>query len=83
MANTSKKLECFSNYTSKTVQLFKIQFAILDLVDLVKFEPQDVELIPEVLRQDDGEEKDDKSEQGEEVAHVLHNSNPKNEKKLG
>jgi hypothetical protein len=37
-----------------------------------------VELVPEVLRQGDGEEEDDEGEQGEEVTHVLHNSNPEN-----
>ena len=47
-----------------------------------KFVPEDVELIPEVLRQGDGEEEDDEGHQGEEVAHVLHDSNPGNEKNV-
>ena len=38
--------------------------------------PEDVELVPQVLGHHDREEEDDKSQQREEVAHVLDYSDP-------
>ena len=74
-----KKRDCFSNRKQLFTTVKLVSLIQLYVQFVWKFVPEDVELIPEVLRQDDGEEEDDEGDQGEEVAHVLHDSNPGNE----
>ena len=66
-----KKRDCFSNRKQLFTTVKLVSLIQLYVQFVWKFVPEDVELIPEVLRQGDGEEEDDEGHQGEEVAHVV------------